>query len=655
MLKASMQLARARALSWPGLLLAAVVYAGVNALFSAIHPGVRLDVTEEGLYTLSDGTFDTLAKIDQPLQLHFFASERLGRTAPFYASYGRRIRDLLVEIAAASNGKAVLHEHNPEPFSDDEDMAVAFGIQGIPIDQSGELAYFGLAGRNSTGDTENIPFFQAAREHLLEYDLVRMIHDLSNIDPAVVGVMSSLPLMGDMNAQAQGEAPAPAPWVIAKRLRKNFKIVTLSESIDALPPEIGIMMVVHPQALSARAVYALEQFLFRGGKAMLFIDPKAEASPGEDGISASTGLQPLFERWGIEIPEGRLLGDRSLAMRVNAGPAARPVLTDYLVWLTIPGGNMAQDDPVTSRLPSLNLASAGYILRAEDSPLRLEPLIFSGIDSSPIAVEDAGGLNPDVFGILDRFKPDNNTYVIAARLSGEVATAFPDGPPPRAIARTEEELAQNPEPVHLMKSVGPINVIVTADADLLEDRFWVRKQRFFGREIEDAIAGNADFVINALGNLAGGDGLITLRSRGVSQRPFEKVTELQQQAERRLQDRERELQRKHQQMQSKIAKLEGARTTTDAATGAITLEASLSEEQLLELEALKRDMLSIRGQLRDVRRSLREDVERLETWLQFVNIGLIPIIISGIAGVFGFVRMARSRRHYARARERAAA
>lgn len=655
MLKAAMRTARARAFSLPGILFAAALYAGGNALISAIGPGLRLDVTEEGLYTLSQGTYDTLAQIGEPIDLHFFASERLGRENPFYASYGRRIRDLLSEIAAASGGRAILHEHNPEPFSDDEDMAVSFGIQGIPIDQSGELVYFGLAARNPGGGTEIIPFFQAAREHLLEYDLVRMIHDLSNIDPVVVGVMSSLPLMGDAGAPAEGE-PA-APWVIAKRLRKNFNIINLPESADALPPEIGVMMVVHPRELSARAVYELEQFLFRGGRAMLFIDPKAEAddSPGEDGISSSTGgIQPLLERWGIEIPEGRLVGDRSLAMRVNAGPASRPVLTDFLVWLNIPGGNMAQDDPVTSRLPALNLASAGHIVRGDDSPLRLEPLIFSSTNSSPIPVEEVGGLHPDVFGILDRFKPDDNSYVLAARLSGEVVTAFPDGPPPQS-GEQEKASAQDKAPAQLMQSDGPINVIAVADADLLDDRFWVQKQRFFGREIENAIAGNADFVINALGNLSGGDGLITLRTRGVSQRPFEKVRELQQQAERRLQDRERELQRKHAEMQNKIAALEGARTKKDAVTGEITLEASVSEEQRIELEALKRDMLSIRGQLRDVRRSLREDVERLETWLQFVNIGLIPMLISGIAGAFGFARMARSRRNYARAREKAAA
>lgn len=639
-----------------GLSLAAILYVTVNTLFNVSAPAARLDVTEDGLYTLSPGTHATLAKIDEPVEFRFFFSERLGREVPFYASYGRRVRELLVEIAAASGGKVILHEHDPEPFSEDEDRAVSLGVQGIPVDRGGELAYFGLAGTNSVDDTELIPFFQAEREKLLEYDLAQMIHALSNPEPSVVGVMSSLPIMGDMRAQMQGGALVP--WAIAKQLKTNFNVINLPESIDTLPAAISVMMVVHPRAMSKRAVYELEQFLFRGGRSMLFIDPKAESdlSLGPDSISTSaSGIQALFEKWGIEVPEGKLVGDRSMALRINAGSAARPVPADYLVWLGVSGDNMTQDDPVTSQLPALNLASTGFIIRESDSPLAMQPLISSSQNSSPIGAEEVRGSRPDILGLLDKFKPDNNAYVIAARLTGDVTTAFSNGPPPRTIKKTEEELASDPDPPQLMKSDGPINIILVADSDLLDDRFWLRKQQFFGREVEEQIAGNADFVINALGNLAGSDELLRLRSRGVSQRPFDRVRKLQHQAERRLQDTERELQNKLKETQGKVAELEGVQTVKDAVTGELKVEVSLTSKQRSEVEALRREMLTIRKQLRAVQRSLREDVERLETWLQFVNIGLVPIIVSAIAIVLGTVRIARRRRNYIGTREGAVA
>ncbi len=641
------RLSRVGAISLTGLVIAGILFVAINTLFGGSVPGARVDLTEDRLFTLSEGTHETLAAIDEPIELHFFYSERLGRELPFYGGYSRRVRDLLNEIAAAAGGKVILHERNPLPFSDDEDRAVSMGIQGIPVDQGGELVYFGLAGVNSVDDVELVPFFQPERENLLEYDLAQMIHALSNPEPTVVGVMSSLPVMGDMRAHMQGSVSIP--WEIAHHLRTFFDVINLPQSIDDLPGRIDVMVVIHPDTLSDRVQYELEQFLFRGGRAMLFLDPRSESNNriGPDDISSSTdSLSGLLEKWGVEIPEGKLTGDRSMAWRVNAGTQQRVIPADYVVWLAVSGEQMNQDDPVTSRLPLVNMASAGYIDRKRNSPLTLEPLITSTENSAPVDVDLVRGLNPDILGLLDKFKPDENKYVIAARLSGEVETAFPDGPPERVIKKTEEELSEDPDRPQLMTSEGPINLIVVADSDLIEDRFWIRKQQFFGREVAQPIASNANFVVNAVSNLGGSNELIGLRSRGVSQRPFDRVNELQQQAELKFRDKERELQDTLKELENKIAQLEGVETKTDASTGEIQVELSLTQEQKDELEKLRLEMVSIRKQLRDVQRGLREDVENLETWLQFVNIGLVPLIVAAIAIVLGTVQVARRRRSY---------
>ena len=641
------RLSRAGAVSPAGLALAAVLFVAVNTLFDGSLPGARIDLTEDRLFTLSEGTHETLAAIDEPVELHFFYSERLGRELPFYGGYSRRVRDLLHEVAAAAGGKVVLHERDPAPFSDEEDRAVSLGIQGIPVDQGGELVYFGLAGVNSVDDVELVPFFQPERENLLEYDLARMIHALSNPEPTVVGVMSALPIMGDMRAHMQGGVSVP--WAIAGQLRTFFDVVNLPQSIDDLPERIDVMVVVHPDALGDRVQYELEQFLFRGGRAMLFLDPRSESNNriGPNDISSSANsLSRLMEKWGIEIPDGLLTGDRSLAWRVNAGTQQRVVPADYVVWLAVSEERMNQDDPVTSRLPLVNVASAGYIDRKADSPLALEPLITSTENSAPVDVNLVRGLNPDILGLLDAFEPDGNEYVIAARLSGEVETAFPDGPPGRVIEKTEEDLAEDPDRPQLMRSEGPINLIVVADSDLVEDRFWIRKQQFFGREVAQPIASNANFVINAVSNLGGGDELIGLRSRGVSQRPFDRVDELRQRAELKFRDKERELRNTLEELENKVALLEGVETRTDAATGEIQVELSLTPEQREELDSLRLEMVSIRRQLRDVQRGLREDVESLETRLRFVNIALVPLIVAAVAIALGAARVARRRRSY---------
>lgn len=640
------QLKRTGIFSLLGLTLAFIVYIATNTLFNVWSPAARLDVSEDKLYTLSEGTHTILESIDEPVILHFFFSERLGKEVPFYASYSRRIRELLVEIVAVANGKVILVEHNPEPFSKAEDLAVAHGVQGIPVDQGGELSYFGLSGINTVDALELIPFFQTEREKLLEYDLVQMVNTLSNAEPAVIGIMSALPVMGDMGAQIQGRPLVP--WTIAKKIKENFSLINLPQSIDDLPSNIDVMMVVHPQQMNQRAIYELEQFLFRGGRAMIFIDPKAESdlSLGPNNTSSSTdNIQFLLAQWGIEVPTGQLLGDKSMALRINAGTATQPIPAEYLVWLRVSAAHMNQDDPVISQLPDMNLASAGFIVHMDDSPLSFEPLITSSLNSSPISVNKVRGLRPDILGLLEQFKPDKNAYVVAARLRGSATTAFPDGPPQRNIAKTAQELVKNPDRPQLQQAIESMNIILIADADLLEDRFWLRKQQFFGRDVEEQIASNADFVINSLSNLSGSDKLLTLRSRGVSQRPFEKVQKLQQQSASLLQEKERDLQDKLKKIQNDISKFGGVNNINDKDSNKLRVEVSLSEYQRAELEIQRLEMLSIRQQLREVKRSLREDEEQLESRLQFFNIGLMPIIVSIVAILLGVLKLCRRRRY----------
>ena len=208
------------------------------------------------------------------------------------------------------------------------------------------------------------------------------------------------------------------PWAIAERLKTHFDFVNLPESIDSIPPSVNVMMVVHPKALSERAIYELEQFLFRGGRVLLFVDPKSESDPsvGPLQVSDSTNsLRKLFDQWGVKIPQGRVVGDRTLALRINAGSATQPIPANYLAWLGVTGDSFSREDPVTSQLTTLNLPTAGYIQLAENSSLAMKPLIVSTTNSSPLDVDSLKGLRPDILGLLDRFNPDEQSYVMAAR------------------------------------------------------------------------------------------------------------------------------------------------------------------------------------------------------------------------------------------------
>jgi len=639
-----------RATAVVALVCVALMLVSVNILATHFFTW-RLDLTRERLYTLSQGTLRTLAKIDEPLTLRFYYSTRLSDEVPSYGVYAQRVRELLDQYVAAAHGKLRLEVYNPQPFSDAEDRAVAFGLQGVPLDAAGEQVYFGLAATNSTDDQQVIAFFQPERERFLEYDLTKLVHSLAFPKKTVVGLISSLPLEGDMMAMMRGR-PAE-PMAVMEQLNQLDTVKPLGTNIDAIPPDIDVLMLVHPQNLSEKTLYAIDQFVLRGGKALVFVDPLSELQASHPsqlnppGSPSASNLERLFKSWGFEVPPNVVAGDRRDAQRVGVPSArgTRPV--DYVAWLNLKADNLNREDMITADLSHINMASSGIVEPLADGKTTVEPLITTSLDSTKIPAGKLTGL-PDVAGLLAEFKPDNKRYILAAHVTGTAESAFPDGPPklsepakPEAKEGEGDQPPKPPEGEFLKQSLGPINMIVVADSDMLDDKFWLQKQEFFGQRVLVPTANNGDFVANAIEVLAGGDDLVGLRTRGTSARPFDVVDRIQAKAQARYSAEEHELQAKLKDTQTKLEGLTGK----DQGNAATTLTA----EQTKAIEEFRADIVQTRRQLRDVQAALRSDIQRLKAGLEFLNIALIPIIVAAVAIVLGALRLRRRSRRAAEA------
>jgi ABC-type uncharacterized transport system involved in gliding motility auxiliary subunit len=635
-----------RAVAVTALVCIALMLISVNMIAARLFAW-RLDLTGEHLYTLSRGTQQTLARIDEPITLRFYFSNRLADEVPSYGVYAQRVRELLDQYVAAAHGKIRLEVYNPLPFSDAEDRAVAFGLQGVPLDAAGEQVYFGLAATNSTDDQQVIAFFQPERERFLEYDLTKLVHSLAFPKKTVVGLISTLPLEGDMMAMMRGR-PAE-PMAIMEQLQQLDTVKPLTANIDAIPPDVDVLMLVHPQNLADKTLFAIDQFVLRGGKALVFVDPLSELQASHPsqlnppGSPTASNLERLFKSWGFEVPANTVAGDRRDAQRVGVPGSrggTRPL--DYIAWLNLKTDNLNRTDMITADLSHVMMASSGIIQPIEGAKTTIEPLITTSPDSMKIPAEKLSGL-PDVAGLLAEFKPDDKRYILAAHVTGTAESAFPDGPPkPPEPAKPETKEGETaaepagPAAEWLKQSAKPINVVVVADTDMLDDRFWLEKQEFFGQRLLVPTANNGDFVANAIEVLAGGDDLVGLRSRGTSARPFEVVERIQTEAQARYSAEERALQARLKDTQAKLASLTGK----DQA-GA---PASLSAEQTKAIEEFRADMVQTRRQLRDVQAALRSNIGRLKTGLEFLDIALIPIIVAAAAIVLGALRLRRRSR-----------
>ncbi len=622
----------ARLFTGGGLAIAVALFFAVNVFSNVAFRSVRVDLTEQRLYTLSEGSGKILRNLDEPVTLRLYLSKKLATGLPGIRSYANRVLELLEEYERAAGGKLNLRVIDPEPFSEEEDRAVGYGLQGVPLDSGKVQFYFGLVGTSSTDDRELIPFFQQEREEFLEYDITKLVYRLANPQRTVVGLLSTLPLEGGQPMPFSRGQDDGAPWMILNGIREAMKVTSLDKAVTDIPEEIDVLMVVHPKELGAPTLYAIDQFVLRGGRALVFVDPHSEADHAPDprnprGMPGPrhSDLGKVFDAWGVELVKEKVVGDLPLAKKVNFQKQSRTYVADYPVWIDLTPRHLNAEDIVTAKLPSLTMASAGILRKKEDSGMTWTTLVETDEQAMQI---DASRLMfmPDIESLLRAYQPEGEKLTLAARITGKVNTAFPNGrPAPEASASEErdEASAQNdsPQHPHLTESADAIQVIVVADTDMLQDRFWVQVQRFLGQRISIPTSANNRFVINALDNLTGSNALISIRNRGSFSRPFTLVKATQQKADTLFRQKEQALQERLKSTERKIQELQNKKEDRTTLI--------LSAEQQAALNTFRQQLVATRKELRNVQHELRKNMENLESMVKFLNIGLMPLVIAG--------------------------
>ncbi|MDA7087346.1 Gldg family protein [Pseudomonas sp. SA3-5] len=587
-----------------GLVLIALAFLAFNLFASISLTGARLDLTEQKLYTISSGTKQILAELDEPVELDFFYSDAATKDLPALRTYAKRVEEMLEAYQREAGGKLKLNIIDPEPFSAQEDKAAEFGLQAIPLQPGGDSIYFGLAGKNAAGDVQVIPFFALDQEEFLEYEISRLLQSLAKPERPVVGVLSGLQINGGFDMASRQPTP---PWMVMEEIRQLFQIESLKADVDLIPENVSVLLLVHPKQLPQQTLYAIDQFVLRGGKLLAFVDPFSEADsqaemPGAMALDKSSDLEPLFKAWGLRMLPDQVLGDGSYAMSVSMGQDRRPVR--HAAWLSLPKSALDQEDISTAGLENLTVAAAGMLEPLEGAKTRFIPLIQSSQYAMPFDVKRFAMLqNPEE--LIRELQPTGERFTLAARIDGPAQSAYPEG-----IEGRKDGL----------KQADNINLIVVADTDMLSDRMWVQVQDFFGQRIPQPWADNASFTINALDNLAGSEALISVRSRGRFTRPFEVVEALQREAETRYREKEQALQARLADTEQKLAALQ----QNDDPSKAL----ELTPEQQATVRQFLQEKLKIRKELREVRYQLNADIEALGRTLKFVNIALMPLLLT---------------------------
>ena len=580
----------------------------------------RIDLTEDKVFSLSEGTRNVLTSLDEPVTLYFFYSDSATTGMTKMRNYAARVESLLREYAQASGGKVQLQIVDPVPFSENEDKASQFGLTGAALGNAGEQIYFGLAGTNLLDDQFTIPFFDPKNEQFLEYEISKLIYRLSNPDTLTLALVTDLPVAG-------GQDPLTGrytgPMVFYQQLAQLYNIRIVNSTADGLPEDTDVVLLAHPQALSDGLLYAIDQFAMHNGRILAFIDPHYEgnALSSLQQVGANASSFPLLKAWGIKADLTNIVLDAQLAFDLRNENGA---IVKHFGILGLTAAQLDRNDVITANLDSVNGASFGALETVKKAGMSMHTLIRSSVNSGLTNADNyAQTLNP--VALHRGFGGNTETYTVAARYRGKARSYF-SAPKDLAKAATYEGQTDN------------LNLVLVADADMLSDRYWVQQTAFFGDTVFTPFANNGDFIVNAIENLTGSDALISIRSRGTYVRPFERVKALETAAEGKYREQEEQLQEELIQTEQKLRELQGQQGQGG------TIVFTGQQQEAIDKYIARR--VEIRRELREVRYQLDREIDRLGDKLKIVNIALAPAVLTGLLWLLAFIFKRRAGKAY---------
>ncbi len=608
------------------LLLLLVCLIAVNVI--AFFLPVRLDVTEDRLYTIAKGTRSVLDGLQDPVRIKYYFSRSSPELTPNLKTYAQRVQELLEEIEAVSGGSVTVEVFDPKPDSDEEDWAQKYGITPVTL-PSGTPVYFGAVVMVLDQEVA-LPFFDPRRERFLEYDLTLAIHKAALTQAEKVGLLSSLNLQGGPPVM-QGQPPMEK-WAFVTELEKIVNVEVLETTVEEIPEDISLLLVIHPKGFSDRARYALDQYVLHGGRVILLLDSNSRA----DGMSPMNRMsqQPimqsrlpgLLEAWGIAYEPEKVVGDFQYATQVNTQVG----VLRFPVWMSITKDALVQDHPLTTQLESLLFVEGGSVAKAEGSSVEVTPLLKTTKDSGTLDAMTLRYVQPQQ--LIRDLKPDQQERLLMALFTDTFKTAFPEGRPPKEPKQGEDATPDVPmKREHLAEAKARNSILVITDSDFLSDSFSVQKMNFLGKTIIQPTNDNLNLMLNAVEYLSGSEALMSIRSRGQFSRPFTRLLAMQRDAQIKYQAEEQLLLAKLEEVQKRLSSLQ--QRTGKSGRKEVILPPEVQEE----IRQFRDEERQTRRKLREVRKILRQDIESLGNTLFLLNLVAVPLLI----GVFGIVSYRR--------------
>jgi ABC-type uncharacterized transport system involved in gliding motility auxiliary subunit len=644
--------------------LIAVVAVTAIAVCQKVGKGLRMDITDQKLYTLSDGTKAIIGGLNQPVKVKLYYTKTAAMKGPdqirFFNNYYVFVKALLDEYVAAGKGKIQLEVIDPRPFSEEEVDAIRHGLKRFALSEE-ENFFFGMVLQTTFGVEKKIEFFSPDRQNFVEYDISYLIDTAMTRQKKRIGIISSIPVMGDSGymaqmMQAQGREPRQA-WGLVRHLQQTYKVEQLQTDLDKIE-NTDILMVIHPKELSEKTRFAIDQYILKGGRAIICVDPYSiidKPDPmqqqqmmmqGRQMPSSSSNIPELLKAWGLEMPENTFAGDMTLAVTGASGPNERADKIIGIMTLDREAGCFNRDSIISGDLNQVSVMFPGALKKTAETPegVTLVPLMSTTSRGNTWTANPFELMYPNNAELKKKFTEGSVAVNMGYLVTGKFKSAFPDGIEVEEeaakdensadeSAKTEEDKPKTKKVTGLTEATEDCAAAVFSDVDFISDIVAYRNT-FFGTTV---VGDNASLVLNTIEDLSGSSNLISIRSRGNFKRPFTVVDDIERQAEAETAAEESKINDEIARFQQKLNDI---LSTAKAGEGSIIETKILNEK--MDVESKIREL---QKQLRQVKMKKVRRIEKLGVTLRNLCTLPGPAIILVISVVLG-LRRGAMKRHY---------
>ena len=613
---------------------------------STLFKRVQVDLTEENLYTLSPGTKSILSKLDAPIKLKLYYSKTAANKGTeglrAFNNHYRYVQELLGQYVSHSRNNLTVEFIDPRPDTPEEEEAIAYGIKKFNITET-ERYFFGLVSENESGTEKIIEFFNPAQKDKLEYELTKLIYTVLNPQKKNIGIISSLDVMTeDPNPymaqimRMQGKSVNES-WIVTRMLKEFYNVTKVEKDTDTITG-VDSLIIIHPKGFPQKTLFAIDQYVMKGGKLLVFVDPNAISDRSSamygGGMSSSpdSGFEKLMDKWGIQLQADTFAGDKYLSGMGQFSPDRPP---GRLLALLNCNESCTHEykDTLTSGINNTTFVFPGVLLQKNREGVTHTPIMSTSKKGNSYTASGYEINNPDV--LWKKFSEGNKPVIIAYKALGRFKTAFPKGIKAEKKDKKTKKKTKAKRPALIGESQKESAIIVFSDVDFIHDRF-AFKNTFLG---PSATNNNSALFLNGVEALTGDVDLMSVRSKSRINRSFDVINKIEFEAEKRTADKVKEINGSISRFQRELSQL-GRR----ANEGNIAL---LQNEGLKKKKELAKKIAVLKRELRTVKRHGREKIEGIGKFFQYLNTLFVPILIIGYGVYYGRKRnkLMQGKRH----------